>query len=53
MNIQYVRLDERVCETLNRLAQEERRTVSDFVNDILKEYLEVRANAAREGAERD
>ncbi|HXS97967.1 MAG TPA: hypothetical protein VN736_25380 [Candidatus Limnocylindrales bacterium] len=40
MNIQYVRLDERVCEPLNRLAMDQRRTVSDLVNEILGRYLE-------------
>ena len=39
MNIQYVRLDDHVCETLNRLALEQRRTVSDVVNEILREHL--------------
>lgn len=40
MNIQYVRLDERVCGALNRLALEQRRTVSDLVNEILDRYLQ-------------
>lgn len=39
MNIQYVRLDDRVCETLNRMAMEQRRTVSEVVNDILSARL--------------
>ena len=39
MNIQYVRLDDRVCETLNRMALEQRRTVSEVVNDILRDHL--------------
>lgn len=39
MNIQYVRLDDQVCELLNRMAQEQRRTVSDVVNEILRERL--------------
>jgi predicted DNA-binding protein len=40
MNIQYVRLDDQVCELLNRMAQQQRRTVSDVVNEILRERLE-------------
>jgi len=48
MNIQYVRLDDRVCEVLNRMALEQRRTVSEVVNDILHAYLEKREPA--EGA---
>lgn len=44
MNIQYVRLDERVCEPLNQLAMDQRRTVSDLVNDILERYLKALGN---------
>jgi len=40
MNIQFVRLDDGVCEAMNRLANEQRRTVSDLVNEILRVYLE-------------
>jgi hypothetical protein len=40
MNIQYVRLDDQVCEILNRMAAEQRRTVSDMVNEILRQRLE-------------
>ena len=39
MNIQYVRLDDEVCEAINRLAQEEDCTVSSLVNQALREYL--------------
>ena len=39
MNIQYVRLSDEVCEILNRLAQQQRRTVSDLVNEMLWEKL--------------
>lgn len=39
MNIQYVRLSEDVCEILNRLAQDQRRTVSDVVNEMLRKRL--------------
>ena len=40
MNIQYVRLDDQVCETLNRMANDQRRTVSEVVNEILRLRLE-------------
>lgn len=51
MNIQYVRLSDDVCETLNRLALEQRRTVSDMVNEILRNGLkEILAGAPGEGA---
>ena len=39
MNIQYVRLNEDVCEILNDMARDGRQTVSDLVNQILREYL--------------
>lgn len=39
MNVQYVRLDDETCEMVNRLAREQRRTVSDLVNEILREKL--------------
>jgi predicted transcriptional regulator len=39
MNIQFVRLDDEVCEALNRLAEQEKRTVSALVNQVLKEFL--------------
>jgi hypothetical protein len=40
MNIQFVRLDEFVCEVLNQQALRQRRTVSDLVNEILRAHLE-------------
>jgi len=40
MNIQFVRLDERVVETLNQMARRQQRTVSELVNEILSEHLE-------------
>jgi len=49
MNIQYVRLDDRLCEILNRMANEQRRTVSDVVNEILRERLEKTFDAPRTG----
>ncbi|HEY1339104.1 MAG TPA: ribbon-helix-helix protein, CopG family [Bryobacteraceae bacterium] len=48
MNIQYIRLDGDVCERLNRMANEERRTVSDVVNEILRHYLEEQKGASAE-----
>jgi len=39
MNIQYIRLDDTVCEILNRMALEQRRTVSEVVNEILRGHL--------------
>ena len=40
MNIQYIRLDEDVCVSMNKLALDERRTVSELVNEVLREYLQ-------------
>lgn len=45
MNIQFVRLDDDICGILNRLALDQRRTVSDLVNEILREQLRKRATA--------
>jgi hypothetical protein len=39
MNIQFVRLDNDVCGKVNEMALETRRTVSDLVNDIVREHL--------------
>jgi len=39
MNVQFVRLNDEVCESLNNLARESRRTVSDLVNEILSDHL--------------
>jgi predicted transcriptional regulator len=39
MNIQFVRLDNDVCGKVNEMALETRRTVSDLVNDIVRERL--------------
>ena len=36
MNIQYVRLDDDLCEILNRLAEEQGRKVSELVNELLR-----------------
>lgn len=39
MNIQSVRLDVDICEPVNRLARDSRRTVTELVNGVLREYL--------------
>jgi predicted DNA-binding protein len=39
MNIQFVRLELDVCERLNQLAQEQRRTVSELTNELLRSQL--------------
>ena len=39
MNIQYVRLEDDVCGRLNEDAREQRRTVSEVVNEILRRHL--------------
>ena len=39
MDIQFVRLESDVCEVLNRMAREQRRRVSDLVNQFLREHL--------------
>jgi hypothetical protein len=49
MNIQFVRLEEDVCERLNIQALEQQRTVSGLVNEIVREHLS-RKNEAAGGA---
>jgi len=39
MNIQFIRLDDEICEAINRLAEQEERTVSALVNLVLREFL--------------
>ena len=39
MNIQFVRLEHDVCDRINQVAREEGKTVSDLVNDILREHF--------------
>lgn len=39
MNIQFVRLDDEICEAINRLAEKKERTVSALVNQVLREFL--------------
>jgi predicted transcriptional regulator len=48
MNIQFVRLDHDVCETINQIALESRRTVSDLVNDMVRQCLRKEACQAAE-----
>jgi|GraSoiStandDraft_30_1057271.scaffolds.fasta_scaffold870250_2 hypothetical protein len=50
MNIQYIRLEDTVCEILNRMALEQRRTVSEVVNEILRGHLN-KANPAERAEE--
>ena len=51
MNIQFVRLELDVCEVLNRMALRQRRTVSDLVNQLLREQL-TRSESSRPGKQR-
>jgi hypothetical protein len=39
MNIQFVRLELDVCEVLNQIAHQQRRTVSELVNQLLRQEL--------------
>ena len=39
MNIQFVRLEDDVCREINAKALEQRRTVSELVNEIVREHL--------------
>ena len=48
MNIQSVRLDQDVCEPVNRLALDNRRTVTELVNEVLREYLKTHTPAGKE-----
>ena len=50
MNIQFVRLDADVCEILNEMALQERRTVSDLVNQLLRDELVRNGVLPAEGA---
>ena len=49
VNIQYVRLSEDICGTLNDMARDSRKTVSDVVNEILREHLRRGREARAEG----
>jgi hypothetical protein len=46
MNIQFVRLDDDICGVLNRMALDQRRTVSDLVNEILRQQLQTKLASA-------
>jgi hypothetical protein len=50
MNIQFVRLESDVCEQLNRLALEQRRTVSELANEMLRSQLAQLGVLPAEGA---
>jgi predicted transcriptional regulator len=50
MNIEYVRLDDDLCGALNRMAEDEERTVSEVVNEVLREFLNRSAGSLRETA---
>ncbi len=50
MNIQSVRLDLDVCEPVNRLALDSRRTVTEVVNEVLREYLKAHPPVRKEQA---
>ncbi len=39
INIQFVRLDPDVCETLNHVARDQQRTVSELVNQIVRDHF--------------
>jgi hypothetical protein len=39
MNIQFVRLENDICEILNQIALQQRRTVSELVNQLLRDQL--------------
>jgi len=51
MNIQFVRLELDVCEPINRMALEARRTVSDIVNEAVREFLKQHHSAGSETAQ--
>jgi len=40
VDIRFVRLDDDVCGFLNRLADKRSTTVSDLMNEILRQYLQ-------------
>ncbi len=39
MNIQFVRLGRDVCERLNQIARDQRRTVSEVANEMIRSQL--------------
>jgi metal-responsive CopG/Arc/MetJ family transcriptional regulator len=50
MNVQFIRLEDDVCEEFNRKAEQERRTVSDLVNEALRSYLQKGGREASEAS---
>jgi len=50
MNIQFIRLELDVCEPINQMALEARRTVSELVNEVLREFLARQAGRTQEPA---
>ena len=50
MNIQYVRLEQDVCEKVNEMALQKRRTVSDLINEMVRERLRSEGNLPAENA---
>jgi len=50
LDVQYIRLSEEVCHTLNVMALERRITVSDLVNEVMRAYLAARGNAESKSA---
>jgi hypothetical protein len=49
MNIQYVRLDDEICEIVNRMAEEQGRKVSEIVNEILRSNVEKQSSVPSNG----
>ena len=47
MNVQFVRLEDDVCQRVNQMAAEERKTVSSLVNEIVRGHLAERGKAER------
>lgn len=50
MNIQFVRLEDDICTRVNDMARDLGRTVSDLVNDILREHLPFEAASSPGGS---
>ena len=51
MNVQFIRLEDDVCEPLNQMALAQRRTVSELVSQILREFLKEKGGHPANGAE--
>lgn len=52
MNVQFIRLEDDVCEPLNQMALQQRSAVSELVNVILREFLKQQSGQPVSGAER-